>query len=436
MAQRSIREVDAKKIIARELGRSAEIVLVDAETDWMALARQEPWLERKRLVVKPDQCFGKRGKNNLVLLNASFDEAKRFVEEKLGRVAAISKAKGTLTHFLVEPFVPHDANAEYYLAVTTERDCDKIFFSTKGGIEVEENWDNVVSFEVPIGAELQSLDKQIVLGKINPVIAEFIASIYKVFVECGFAFLELNPFVFDEASGEFVLLDAVARLDDASAFENSARWGFGGKAIEFPTPFGREFTAEERFIKELDEKSGASLKLTLLNPEGRVWPLVAGGGASVIYADTIVDLGFGSELAEYGEYSGNPGEEETYLYAKTLLDLMTRESTAAERRSGRVLLVGGGIANFTDVAKTFAGIIRALKEFAPKLRGCGAKIFVRRGGPNYEEGLKRMRILGEEIGVPTEVYGPETHMTKIVPLALEWLKRQEKHETELGGRHH
>ena len=33
----------------------------------------------------------------------------------------------------------------------------------------------------------------------------------------------------------------------------------------------------------MDAKSGASLKLTVLNPEGRIWTMVAGGGASVIY---------------------------------------------------------------------------------------------------------------------------------------------------------
>jgi succinyl-CoA synthetase beta subunit len=59
-------------------------------------------------------------------------------------------------------------------------------------------------------------------------------------------------------------------------------------------------------LKEMDEKSGASLKLTILNPEGRIWTLVAGGGASVVYADTVADLGYVQELANYGEYSGNP----------------------------------------------------------------------------------------------------------------------------------
>jgi ATP citrate (pro-S)-lyase len=31
------------------------------------------------------------------------------------------------------------------------------------------------------------------------------------------------------------------------------------------------------------------------------------------------------------------------------------------------LLIGGGIANFTDVATTFNGIIRALREKVPKI---------------------------------------------------------------------
>ena len=46
--------------------------------------------------------------------------------------------------------------------------------------------------------------------------------------------------------------------------------------------------------------------------------------------------------------------QETYAYAKTLLDVATSN---ADGRT-RALLVGGGIANFTDVAATFKGIIQ------------------------------------------------------------------------------
>ena len=69
--------------------------------------------------------------------------------------------------------------------------------------------------------------------------------------------------------------------------------------------------SQEAYIADLDAKSGASLKLTVLNPEGRIWTMVAGGGASVIYSDTICDLGGSKDLANYGEYSGAPNEGET-----------------------------------------------------------------------------------------------------------------------------
>ena len=98
-----------------------------------------------------------------------------------------------------------------------------------------------------------------------------------------------------------------------------------------------------------------------------------------------------------------------------VVDLMTR---GKPRPDGKILIIGGGIANFTNVAATFKGIIRALKEYKGPLISHGVKIFVRRGGPNYQEGLKAMRLLGESLGVESKVYGPDTHITAIVPLAL------------------
>lgn len=46
---------------------------------------------------------------------------------------------------------------------------------------------------------------------------------------------------------------------------------------------------------------------------------------SSLHSDTICDLGGVNELANYGEYSGAPSEQQTYDYAKTILSLMTRE---------------------------------------------------------------------------------------------------------------
>ena len=170
-------------------------------------------------------------------------------------------------------------------------------------------------------------------------------------------------------------------------------------------------TKEEAYIQKLDASTGASLKLTVLNAEGRVWTMVAGGGASVVYSDAIAAHGFAHELANYGEYSGAPTEGQTYEYAKTIIDLITRGKPHPE---GKVLIIGGGIANFTNVAATFKGIIRALKEYKAALQSHKVRIYVRRGGPNYQEGLKAMRLLGETLGVEINVYGPDTHSASIL----------------------
>lgn len=421
MAQRGIREYHAKKMLAKYLPEFSngkfsipdKFALVTPEKSIDEVAKENPWIKEEKLVVKPDQLFGKRGKHGLILLNATFDQAKKWIEERMGKEVTIGKVTGKLTHFLIEPYVEHDK--EYYVAIKDDRECDHIYFSTAGGVDIEENWDKVLTIDVPIDKEIDDVDVRGVIskqlsGKELDTIEEFIKSLYKFYKELFYTFLELNPFTIVDGS-KIIPLDTVARLDDTAMFWMAKKWG----DIEFPAPFGRELTPEEKYIKELDEKSGASLKLTILNPKGRVWTMVAGGGASVIYADTIVDLGYGKELANYGEYSGNPTTDETYEYAKTILDLMTREKDPR----GKILIIGGGIANFTDVAKTFEGIVKAIREYKDKLKEHNVKIYIRRGGPNYQEGLRMMRELGEELGIPIEVYGPELHMTRVVKLALE-----------------
>ena len=420
VAQCGIREFDAKTLIkknilpvsGRKIIRNNRMVFVTAQTNLGKLAGKNKWLKNEKLVVKPDQLFGKRGKNNLILLDASFKDVKKFIKSHMGKEVTISGIKGKLEYFLIEPYVPH--TEEYYVAIRTKRDCDEILFSINGGVEIEKNWRNVSSLRVPILDSLKRPALEAKFGKSLPqaqrqIALDFIESLYKVFTSLNFAYLEINPFTVKNR--EVIPLDVVARLDDTAAYECKAKWN----SADFPVPFGRKFSKEEKDVKEMDENSGSSMKLTILNPDGKIWSMVAGGGASVIYADTVCDLGFGNELANYGEYSGNPTEEETYQYAKTILDLMTHKKNP----EGKYLFIGGGIANFTDVSKTFGGIIRALKKYAKKLRKHNVTIYVRRGGPNYAKGLEKIKQAGNELNLKIQVFGPETHMTKIVSMALE-----------------
>ena len=228
--------------------------------------------------------------------------------------------------------------------------------------------------EYPSNAQLaQALLKDVPKG-IHNVLIDFITRLYAVYVDCQFTYLEINPLVVipneQATSAEVHFLDLAAKLDQTADFECGSKWAVArgpqalgltpvksdakvsidaGPPMEFPAPFGRALSKEEAYISELDAKTGASLKLTVLNAEGRIWTLVAGGGASVVYADAIASSGFANELANYGEYSGAPTETQTYYYARTVLDLMLRAPIKPE---GKVLFIGGGIANFTNVSRS------------------------------------------------------------------------------------
>jgi ATP-citrate lyase beta-subunit len=434
MAQRAIREYDGKALFAKHWDKyfdgfhyGFKSVLVTSGDELRAKAKEVgyDWLNNEPLVAKPDMLFGKRGKNGLVLFkvekpgDVTLEDSAKWIDEKSSSdVTLLSGQSGKLTHFIVEPFTPHTQNQEYYISATTVGEDDVLYLSAEGGMEVEENWDKVNEIKIAIDAGDEDIQK--LINENIPVdipadkrddFAKFAFDFYRFYRDLNFAYLEINPIVMLDG-GEMAILDLVARLDDTAGFMMREAWG----DIEFPTAFGMEDKSpEEEAVAEADAKSGASLKLTILNPKGRIWTMVAGGGASVVYADTIADMAGVEDLANYGEYSGGPTTAETAFYAETIFDLMTRY----EDPRGKVLIIGGAIANFTDVAKTFTGIIQAFKKYADKLKAHNTKIYVRRGGPNYEKGLKDIKEAADRLGLYIEVYGPETHVTDIVRMALE-----------------
>lgn len=427
MARKAIYESDAKLILSKELpkylGRSKfdypnKIIVITPETDLESLPDKYPWLKTDKLACKPDQLMGKRGKHNLVLLNADFNGLKSFIKENMNKELVINETKGVLNRFLCEPFVPHDK--EFYVSITSDRENDIVHFSEQGGIFIEENWDKVTHIPIPLGESISDIDfiSQLPIKDQNlmNVIEPFIKALLQLYIEMDFTFIELNPFAIKPENMAVVPLDVKARLDDTATFLHIDGWANPNNPIEFPPSFGSKIAPEEAFIADLDSQTGASLKLTILNRKGRIWTMVAGGGASVIYADTVVDMGYGHELGNYGEYSGNPNKEHTQLYAETVIDLMTAESDPEGRP--KIFIIGGGIANFTDVKATFSGIVAALRKKVDKLKVANTKIFVRRGGPNEIEGLKMIKQVGEELGLHLEVYDRNTHMTRIVPMAL------------------
>ncbi|KAJ1505696.1 glutathione synthetase ATP-binding domain-like protein [Coelomomyces lativittatus] len=126
---------------------------------------------------------------------------------------------------------------------------------------------------------MDTLLKQLTIDIPNPLhrtwIAEWIVHFYAVFVDLQFTYLEINPWCVMTHSKEIYVLDLAAKLDQTAEFECGMKWSNGlmgvleystlpnkgNMSIEFPAPFGREFSKEEKYIAELDAKTGASLKV-------------------------------------------------------------------------------------------------------------------------------------------------------------------------------
>ena len=355
-----------------------------------------------RFVVKVDQGIKKRFKQGLVKVNISAGEILSAVEPW--------KAKG-FSQFIAEPFVEHSAGEEQYLSLERVREGIRILHTAKGGIDIEAHPEAVRSYLVEHAGDISLIVKE------TKIPETFLEQLISTFNDKMFAFLEINPLVIQ---GDRVhLLDSAVLVDSAGVFFVHGAW----TASDLVLPSAKH-PAEAR-VEELAKTTPASLKLSVLNPDGALFFLLSGGGGSIVIADTVMNKsgvsnpaqGAGKLIGNYGEYSGGPTREETFLYAREVLGLLI--TSGAPKKA---LIIAGGVANFTDVKRTFAGIIDALTERSAELRKQGVKVFVRRGGPNEQAGLSMMREFLTIEGLLGAVYGSEAVMTKAVEDAIAFVK--------------
>lgn len=392
MPRQKLSEYRAKSIIYDALGQEYQ--------GWSIQAGETKTLQNipddGRYVVKVDQAVKGRFKKGLVKLNL----AKHDIE------AAISKFSDLgYDWFIVEPQYDHDQTSERYISLAQTKHGLILQYTSAGGVDVESNVYTMSKVVIKEQTDWQNIADSTLIETAK------LKKIAELFRDNYFVFLELNPYIV--ASQQLVLLDAAAEVDDAAMFfvDNWHKQDIRQFASKKPTK-------QEKFIEELDENSPASLKLSVLNPDGSVFLLLSGGGASVLVADEVFNQGYGEMLANYGEYSGNPNSEETYLYTREILQLLIRS-----KAPHKVLFIGGAVANFTDVAKTFGGIIRAIDEVAEELKNCRLKVYVRRGGPNQEKGLKMIQQALEKHGILGAVHDPTTSLTAAITEALAAVER-------------
>lgn len=92
-------------------------ILDQAETTY-------PWLLTRdaRFVAKPDQLIKRRGKSGLLALNKTWPQARAWIEERAGKEITVETVRGTLRQFLVESFIPHPQETEYYININSVRE--------------------------------------------------------------------------------------------------------------------------------------------------------------------------------------------------------------------------------------------------------------------------------------------------------------------------
>ncbi|HSW85603.1 MAG TPA: ATP citrate lyase citrate-binding domain-containing protein [Candidatus Saccharimonadales bacterium] len=350
-----------------------------------------------KFVVKVDEGVKGRFKKGLVLLDVDRLSLKQAVDSLA--------AKGYKS-FLIEPQLEHQLNDERYISLVQERDGIYINYTSNGGVDVENQTDTMVTLNYNNASD----DEFSQVAAVTGFEIQKFKKLIKNFEDNYFVFLEINPYLLQDS--ELKILDAAVEVDDAATYF-AEKW----RPIDFRNHSNHALTDEEKTVLELNSKSPAAFNLSLLNPNGSIFLLLSGGGASIVAADEVYNQGFGKQLANYGEYSGNPNSEETYVYTKAVLSLLVKSSAPR-----KVLFIGGAVANFTDIAQTFTGVMKAIEEVVELLKSQKVKIYVRRGGPNQETGLAKMEALLAHHNLLGAVHNPETPLTEAVDEALQEVK--------------
>ncbi|MDH5636948.1 MAG: ATP citrate lyase [Nitrospinota bacterium] len=362
------------------------------------LVQSNQWMRECKMVVKAHEAIGSRMKLGLVKVELDIDQAVAAAKEIMGRTI-----QGlTISQVIIAEMVPHQE--EYYLAVKSLREGAEVLMAKFGGIEVEENWEKVTKTfvevgETPTDEQLEKCAKEAgFTGEMVDKVRKFAFRLFECYDNEDGQYMEINPLTINPADGKLVALDAVVLLDADARFRHPD-WSFS-----FAPEFGRAYTEDEKQIMEIDSRVKGSVKFIEI-PGGEVAMLPAGGGASVFYSDAVVALN--GSLANYAEYSGDPPAWAVEALTDKICSLP----------GVKHIIVGGAIANFTDVKATFTGIIAGFRKAKEEGKMDGVKIWVRRGGPNEAIGLDYMRKLSDE-GFDIQVFDRYTPLTDLVKFAL------------------
>lgn len=366
-------EWEGKELLKKHGIAVPKSVLVRRGEDFAAAYRS---LNIPSVVVKAQVLSGKRGKNNGVIFANTEQEVIDAVQKLFEKTILGQFVNAVLIEEKLE------IKKEHYVSITYETlDASPVLILGwgKGGVDIEDvAAKDIMKISYDIRREYADSGLET-------------HQLWNVFRQEDARLVEINPLV-ETPSGKFIAADAKFALDDDAFFRHKDWENYEARSM-----LGRLPTEREVAVQQIDAGEGyyRGTAGKYIEMDGNIAILFSGGGASIANMDALIKAGLSP--ANYTEYSGNPPREKVHALAKIVLS----------KPGLKGLWIAGGVANFTNIADTFAGIVDALDEIKPSY-----PIVIRRAGPFEKEGMRLMRKCAERNNLNIQIFGKETSMSE------------------------
>ncbi|MDX1901392.1 MAG: ADP-forming succinate--CoA ligase subunit beta [Gammaproteobacteria bacterium] len=367
----NLHEYQAKQLLAKYGLPVSKGEVVSTADEALRAAEQ---LGGKRWVVKAQVHAGGRGKAGGVKLVSSKDEVVEVAKSLLGKnlVTYQTTAEGQpVRQLLIE--MPCDIAKELYLGAVIDRAKQRIVFmaSTEGGVEIEkvahESPEKILTAVVDplVGVQpFQAREFAFALGLSGQQIKQFtqlLTTLGKMFEQCDFSLLEINPLVIT-TEGNLLCLDCKLNIDDNALYRQSELRGM-------------------RDVSQEDERENRARdwELNYIALEGNIGCMVNGAGLAMATMD-IVKL-HGGNPANFLDVGGGATKERVTEAFKIIL---------SDKHVKAILVnIFGGIVRCDLIAEGIIGAVAEVKTNLP--------VVVRLEGNNAELGAEKLASSGLNI---------------------------------------
>jgi succinyl-CoA synthetase beta subunit len=373
----NIHEYQAKELFDRFQVPSPRGAVASTPEEAAEAARQ---FSGAKLVIKAQVHAGGRGKGHFkngfqggVHLIESPEQAAEFAAKMLNETLVTvqtGEAGKLVSKVMIAEAV--DITHEYYLAILMDRATCRpvIVVSTEGGMSIEDvahdSPEKIVrQFIHPLlglqAYEVRKLTAALGLsGDIAKQFAKLLGNLYKLFISCDCAMLEINPLV-TTPDGRVLALDAKFGFDDNALYRHPDIVAMRDKTEEDP----REVAASE-------------YDLNYIGLDGNIACLVNGAGLAMATMDIIKH--FGGDPANFLDVGGGASKEQVTAAFKIIL--------SDPNVKGILINIFGGIMDCNIIAE---GVIAA------KETGLPIPLVVRLEGNNVEMGKATLAASGLNI---------------------------------------